>query len=141
MCGFIGEIRKASNRPQNLGVIEKLNELITHRGPDSFGSAKLGQSTFAHRRLSILDLSNNAHQPMFDEAKKLLLVFNGEIYNYQEIRRDLLSLGHEFNGSGDTEVLLKSYVQWGEKCVHRLNGMFSFGIYDLKKKLFFGIIN
>ena len=137
MCGFVGEIRKARNQPQKIGVIEKLNELIIHRGPDSFGSAQLGQSTFAHRRLSILDLSNNASQPMFDDANELLLVFNGEIYNYQEVRKELLSLGHEFNGSGDTEVLLKSYLQWGEKCVYRLNGMFSFGIYDAKKKLFF----
>ena len=72
-------------------------------------------------------------------ANDLLLVFNGEIYNYQEIRKELLSLGHKFNGSGDTEVLLKSYVQWGEKCVYRLNGMFSFGIYDAKKKVIFCI--
>ena len=137
MCGFVGEVSNSSNPPQNLKILERLNALLVHRGPDSSGAKQLGQSSFAHRRLSILDLSNSAAQPMVDTQHQLSMVFNGEIYNYKEIRKDLSNLGHVFKGSGDTEVLLKSYVEWGDQCVHRLNGMYSFGIYDHKKNIFF----
>jgi asparagine synthase (glutamine-hydrolysing) len=136
MCGFVGEVSNSSNPPRDLEILERLNSLVIHRGPDSSGTKQLGQSSFAHRRLSILDLSNNAAQPMVDKQHQLSMVFNGEIYNYKEIRNELSNLGHVFTGNGDTEVLLKSYVEWGDQCVHHLNGMYSFGIYDHKKNLF-----
>ena len=103
MCGFVGEVSNSSNPPQNLKILERLNALLVHRGPDSSGAKQLGQSSFAHRRLSILDLSNSAAQPMVDTQHQLSMVFNGEIYNYKEIRKDLSNLGHVFKG----RVILK----------------------------------
>jgi len=92
---------------------------------------------FGFRRLSILDLSENGHQPMqFDEAG-LWIVFNGEIYNYLELRNDLIKYGYKFNSNSDTEVILKSYHKWGEKCVHKFNGMWAFVIWDTKNKKLF----
>ena len=92
---------------------------------------------FGHRRLSILDLSANGHQPMCDQSQRYWITYNGEIYNHEPLRQELESLGHHFFSGTDTEVLLRSYIEWGEECLHRLNGMFSFGIYDRQEdKLF-----
>ncbi|MCK5920240.1 MAG: N-acetylglutaminylglutamine amidotransferase, partial [Methylococcales bacterium] len=92
---------------------------------------------FGHRRLSIIDLSEKAHQPMVDAALGLTIVFNGTIYNYPELRAQLIDKGHQFYSTGDTEVILKAYAQWGEHCVERLNGMFAFAIWNLRNETLF----
>lgn len=137
MCGIIGfasykEIKKREYL--RLGRDE-----IIHRGPDDYGEwwSDDGKVGFGHRRLSIIDLSKAAHQPMQDISKNLTIVFNGEIYNYLEIKKDLESMGYVFQTSSDTEVLLMAWKKWGEKCLDYINGMFSFAIYDKIKGYIF----
>ena len=137
MCGIIGYASKAS-RVDADWLKAGVNE-IKHRGPDDSGiwiseSAHVG---FGHRRLSILDLSPLGHQPLVNDALGLSLIFNGEIYNFLEIKLDLISLGHSFISTSDTEVLLKGYAQWGSNILERLNGMFAFAIYDSRQNILF----
>jgi asparagine synthase (glutamine-hydrolysing) len=127
MCGIGGTVGLADRK-----VVTAMNDAMSHRGPDDHGvyidekhSVALG-----HRRLSILDLSPTGHQPMSYRNGRYWAVFNGEIYNFAEIRDQLVSLGHSFISRSDTEVLLASYAQWGAACVSRLRGMFVFAIYD-----------
>ena len=103
---------------------------LARRGPDHEGVFADGPLAFGHRRLSIIDLSAHSHQPMVDKALGLTLVFNGTIYNYRELRRELAALGYRFFSEGDTEVILKSYHAWGEDCVERFDGMFAFAIWS-----------
>lgn len=134
MCSIYGALGK------NYKIIEQsFSKELDHRGPDDAGiyyddSKNL---SLGHTRLSIIDLSNHAHQPMCDSDDKYVLVFNGEIYNYQEIKKELISLGRDFNTSSDTEVVLKSFMQWGEKCAEKFRGMFAFCVYDKKKEVLF----
>ncbi|WP_443627726.1 asparagine synthase (glutamine-hydrolyzing) [Candidatus Njordibacter sp. Uisw_002] len=125
-----------------IGSVEKdilalANQAIAHRGPDSdgFWISPCQRVAFAHRRLSIVDLSSDGHQPMQSTCGLYSVVFNGEIYNFREIRRVLEHLGREFKGSSDTQVLLAAYIEWGEECLQYFNGMFSFVIYDQSKGL------
>ena len=111
---------------------------IQHRGPDEDGLYIDGSVGLGFRRLAILDLSPAAHQPMLSEDGQQVLVFNGEIFNYVELRQELRALGHTFRSTGDTEVLLHSYQEWGQECLNKLNGMWAFVIYDLKKGMLFG---
>ncbi|MTE26544.1 asparagine synthase (glutamine-hydrolyzing) [Winogradskyella ouciana] len=134
MCGYVGYV--------NFGNEELLNratQVIAHRGPDN-------QSVFwdtnqriglGHRRLSIIDLSNQSNQPFWNEDKSLVIAYNGEIFNYLEIRKELQNKGFGFRTNSDTEVLLKGYEYFGESILNRLNGMFSFVIYNAKTKSFF----
>jgi len=85
---------------------------------------------FGHRRLSILDVTNFGHQPMSDLSKNIWITYNGEIYNFKELRADLYGLGHRFKTNTDTEVIIYAYIEWGIECLNKLNGMFSFAIYD-----------
>jgi asparagine synthase (glutamine-hydrolysing) len=112
---------------------------MTHRGPDDCGawSSLDGRVAFGHRRLAIIDLSPKGHQPMLSRFGAATLTFNGEIYNYLELRAELQALGYSFDSESDTEVLLAAYAQWGTDCLRRLNGMFAFGIYDADEKLLF----
>ena len=103
---------------------------IERRGPDDSGIYLQGAVGFGHRRLSIIDLSDKSHQPMVDRESGLAIVFNGSIYNYPQLRTELQSLGHSFVSHGDTEVILRAFLQWGEACVSRLIGMFAFVIRD-----------
>ena len=137
MCGLVGA---ASTRGQVARQwLERGNLAIQHRGPDDSGEwwshdQKVG---LAHRRLSIIDLSEAGHQPMLVESANLAIVFNGEIYNFRELQTELRELGWKFESSGDTEVILAAYQLWGVECVRRFNGMFAFAIYDgLKQRLF-----
>lgn len=132
MCGIAGF--NWNNKEQ----ITKMNHSLMHRGPDDEGVFMDEQVSLGHRRLSILDLSRQGHQPMFNDDKTMVIIFNGEVYNYKEIREELIALGcSSFNSASDTEVLLKAYQEWGEDCLSRFNGMFAFCIYDiLSKKLF-----
>lgn len=151
MCGISALISKNPFSPRDL---EKMNDLVFHRGPDGYGYQFWNVGTnedikataykkfpanylgFGHRRLSILDLTAEGRQPM--AVDNLTIVFNGEIYNYVEIKEELKSLGYTFNSRTDTEVLIKSYIQWGEECLNTLNGMFSFLLYDEFKNEIFG---
>ena len=123
MCGIY-----LTNIPFAEEEVKVKLESILFRGPDYTGIQKIADLTFGHLRLSILDLDVRSHQPM--NFENLTIVFNGEIYNFQEIKKELLTLGYTFNTSGDTEVLLKGYKEWGEGIVPKLNGMFAFAIYN-----------
>jgi asparagine synthase (glutamine-hydrolysing) len=111
---------------------------LGHRGPDDSGVLADGRAAFAFRRLSILDLSPAGHQPFSSEDGSVALVFNGEIYNYAELRDELRALGHHFRSTGDTEVLLHAYLEWGVDCLQRLNGMWAFLIHDRRQERVFG---
>jgi asparagine synthase (glutamine-hydrolysing) len=138
MCGFSGQINLK-------GIVDKVDLensalSIKHRGPDAFGTWYSDKEDvgLVHRRLSIIDLSDAANQPMSFLSNQLIIVFNGEIYNFREIKSTLLSVGINFNTSSDTEVILAAYSHWGKNCVKFLSGMFSFAIYDIStKNLFF----
>ena len=137
MCGITGF---ASNRNQvSREWFLKGRDRLTHRGPDDSGSwiSDNGSIGLGHRRLSILDLSKSGHQPMKNIDKSLIIVFNGELYNYIDLKKELISLGYIFESETDTEVILQAYKNWGIKCVEKFNGMFSFSIYDKYKNIFF----
>jgi asparagine synthase (glutamine-hydrolysing) len=111
--------------------LEAMTGLIAHRGPDDQGIFTDERIGLGHRRLSILDLSPNGHQPMKDEETNCIIVFNGEVYNYIELREELKTLGYNFRTQTDTEVVMKAYAAWGEGCAERFNGMWSFALYDI----------
>ena len=129
MCGICGELRFDGAAP-DLTLLARMSEKLAQRGPDNAGTYSDGPLAFGHRRLSIIDLSSQANQPMVDAALQLALVFNGTIYNYRELRVELLTLGYKFFSEGDSEVILKAYHAWGDDCVKRFIGMFAFAIWD-----------
>lgn len=134
MCGIFG-IKQLSNNFQE-NEIKSYLETIKHRGPDSDGVFVDKKIAFGFRRLSIIDLSSKANQPITNEDKSIWLVFNGEIYNFQDLKNELVS--HKFKSNTDSEVLIHGYEQWGmEKLLSKINGMFAFAIYDQKKQLLF----
>lgn len=126
MCGIVG-IWNYNNKVSR-DTLERMRNKLAHRGPDDSGIFIDQDVGLAHQRLSIIDLSELGHQPMLDD--ELVIVFNGEIYNFQEIRKELESKGHQFKSNSDTEVILKSYREWGKKAVDRFRGMFAFAIFD-----------
>ena len=136
MCGICGELRFDGATP-DLTAVDRMSEQLARRGPDDAGTYQNGALAFGHRRLSIIDLSAAAHQPMVDTALQLTLVFNGTIYNYRELRDELLTLGYTFFSEGDSEVILKAYHAWGEHCVKRFIGMFAFAIWDQRSSQLF----
>ena len=136
MCGICGELR-FDGREADLGAVRRMTQRLERRGPDHGGSYSDGPLGFGHRRLSIIDLSEHANQPMVDQELGLALVFNGTIYNYPALREELLGLGYHFFSHGDTEVILKSWHAWGVDCVERLHGMFAFAIWQMREKRLF----
>ena len=136
MCGICGELRFDGLSPQQ-DVIDRMLQKLERRGPDNEGSYFDGPAALGHRRLSIIDLSEKANQPMLDKQHDLVLVFNGTIYNYPELRSHLKDKGHEFVSHGDSEVILKAYAQWGVDCLQHLHGMFAFAIWDKKETQLF----
>lgn len=136
MCGICGLIWRDRDRPAS-GEVEIMNAAIFHRGPDDGGVYSHGGLALGHRRLAIIDVSDLGHQPMLGQDGDLALVFNGEIYNFVELREDLKQRGHSFVSNSDTEVLLRSYEEWGAACVSKFNGMWAFVIFNKKtNKLF-----
>jgi asparagine synthase (glutamine-hydrolysing) len=135
MCGITGFTNKTENAN---GVISEMMDKIRHRGPDAEGKYVDGDIALGHRRLSIIDVSSSGDQPIFNEDGSLVIVFNGEIYNYREIREKLIAAGHTFKTNTDTEVLIHGYEEFGEKLLNMLRGMFAFVIWDKKKKELFG---
>ena len=136
MCGICGEIRFDTQSP-DVEAIRRMMAKLERRGPDSGGEYVNGPVGLGHRRLSIIDLSARSNQPMVDEKLNLAIVFNGTIYNYPQLREELITKGYEFFSSGDTEVIIKAYAEWGERCVQRLHGMFAFAIWDKSKDRLF----
>ena len=136
MCGICGQLR-FDKKPVQSGVLSTMMSKIARRGPDASGQWSDGSIGFGHQRLSIIDLSNYAAQPMKDEALDLVLVFNGTIYNYQSLRQDLTKQGYSFFSHSDTEVIIKAYHFWGEDCVTHLDGMFAFCIWNQKNNQLF----
>jgi asparagine synthase (glutamine-hydrolysing) len=136
MCGICGELRFDDQAP-DLVAVERMKGRLARRGPDDEGSWNAGPIALGHRRLAIIDLSRQAHQPMVDDELGLALVFNGTIYNYPALREELIGRGYEFFSHGDTEVILKAYAEWGERCVERFSGMFAFALWDLRQRLLF----
>lgn len=132
MCGICGIIRKGDNKD----IIKKMNDRIMHRGPDGEGYYIDGDIAFGHRRLSIIDLSTG-DQPIYNEDNSVVTVYNGEIYNYVELRSELESLGHEFKTKSDTEVLVHGYEEWHTDLPKHLRGMFAFAIHDKKRNEIF----
>jgi len=129
MCGICGELR-FDKQPADLSIIQRMTTRLERRGPDHGGSFSDGPLGFGHRRLAIIDLSEHSDQPLVDQELSLSLVFNGAIYNYRELRRELQAKGYHFFSEGDSEVILKAWHAWGEACVERLHGMFAFAIWD-----------
>lgn len=135
MCGISGIISKRDH-PVESSCIQRITDLVAHRGPDGKGYYFGNNFALGHRRLSILDLSEHGQQPMV-YAERYWIVFNGEIYNYVEIRSELEKKGHTFRSATDTEVILAAYAEWGHDCCARFNGMWAFAIYDAHdEKLF-----
>ncbi len=137
MCGFVGFIDKL-NKDEKQKTIKLMADRIIHRGPDQEGYYIDDNIALGHRRLSIIDLASGT-QPMFNEDKSIVVVFNGEIYNYQEIKKELETKGHEFKTNSDTEVLVHGYEEYKEELFNKLRGMFAFIIYDIKNNEMIGV--
>ena len=134
ICGFTGEMLDLNDRK---AVIKHMTDVITHRGPDSDGEYFGDGVTMGFRRLSIIDIASTGDQPIYNEDRTLVITFNGEIYNYQDLRRELLSAGHTFTTQTDTETILHGFEEWGEHVLDHLRGMFAFAIWNTKTKRLF----
>ena len=137
MCGLVVMLG-LGGRPADAAVLTRMAQSIAHRGPDDSGLYLDHHVGFGFRRLSILDLSPAGHQPMCSEDGQLVIVFNGEIYNYIELRDELQAAGYHFRSTSDTEVLLAAYRQWGPNCLAKLNGMWAFVIHERRRGVLFG---
>ncbi len=137
MCGFIGVFDRKGDLRSKEEAVFRAGKKIIHRGPDDEGAYIDDFWGVYFRRLSIIDTSPSGHQPMFSDNKDLVIVYNGEIYNYIELREDLIRRGYDFRTRSDTEVLLKSFQEFGPACVDRLRGMFAFAIWDRRRKKLF----
>jgi len=136
MCGIAG-IFNLNGEPVSPVFLRKMTDAIAHRGPDGEGFYIDSFIGLGHRRLAIIDLSPSGHQPMVTPDKQYAITYNGEIYNYRELRLELENLGHTFRSASDTEVALHSYIEWGEKCLDRFNGMFAFAVWDRTEQRLF----
>ena len=136
MCGIAG-IFNLNGEPVSPILLRRMTDVLAHRGPDGEGFYIDNFIGLGHRRLAIIDLSPAGHQPMINTNGEYALTYNGEIYNFQELRVELESLGHAFRSRTDTEVVLHSYIQWGRECVHRFNGMFALAIWDKTRQELF----
>jgi len=134
MCGIIGYYHYNTDRKISHEIFDRAVDLMVHRGPDGKGLYQKDEIGLGHRRLSILDLSDRASQPMFSADKKIVIVYNGEIYNFLSIKRKLKKKGVEFKSTSDTEVILQSYIEWGLQSIDMLKGIFAFAIWDYRFK-------
>ncbi len=137
MCGIAGKININSNTKVPTGEILEMISVLSHRGPDDEGIKILNNVGLGHKRLAIIDLSKKGHQPMTNIDGDIWVIFNGEIYNFQEIRAKLIQKGHKFNSNSDTEVIIAAYKEYGTDCLKHFRGMFSFALFDLKEDTLF----
>src|SRR5580765_8256455 len=128
MCGLCGVV--ALGRPPEIETVRAMASALDHRGPDGEGEFSDEGVAFGFRRLAIIDLSDAAMQPFASDDGALRLVYNGEIYNYVELRRELQGRGHSFRTQSDTEVIVRAYEEWGDDCVRRFNGMWALALWD-----------
>ena len=137
MCGIVGIVSASITRDRTL--LGRMRDSMRHRGPDDAGEwhSPDGRVALGHRRLAIIDLSPGGHQPMADSTGTLCRTSKGEIYNHQDLRRDLSARGHVFRTASDTEVILEAYRAWRTDCLAHLNGMFAFGLYDTERRRIF----
>jgi asparagine synthase (glutamine-hydrolysing) len=133
MCGIAG-ILHMDGRPASPIAMKAMTDLLSHRGPDGEGQYCDGPMGLGHRRLSIIDLSDAARQPMTTRDGRFILTYNGEIYNFKELRAELSALGHMFHSTGDSVVLLAAFAEWGLSAIYKFNGMFAFGIWDRERR-------
>src|SRR6266702_2216199 len=133
MCGICGVYDMRSREPVSRELIERMTDLISHRGPDDSGVYLDGDIGLGFARLSIIDLSGG-HQPISNETGDIWIVFNGEIWNYKALRKELIEKGHHFHTNSDTETIVHAYEEYGVDCVARLHGMFGFAIWDATRK-------
>jgi asparagine synthase (glutamine-hydrolysing) len=135
MCGIAGVFRRGGAvGPEDVAAVERATSVQSHRGPDDSGIYRDSRAVLGHRRLSIIDLSPSGHQPMSNEDGTVWVTYNGEIYNYRELRPELSSRGHSFRSNSDTEILIHGYEEWGiEGLLQRLRGMYAFGLYDWRQ--------
>ena len=136
MCGICGTLHLNNSAPE-LAAVDRMLDKLARRGPDHSGSFSDGPIALGHRRLAIIDLSEHSNQPLVDNKLGLVIVFNGTIYNYSELRKQLQGMGYEFSSQGDTETILKAYAAWGEQCVEHLHGMFAFAIWNMHNQTLF----
>lgn len=136
MCGIAGYFN-LNGRPASEIILKKMTDKTRHRGPDGEGQYIDGGVALGHRRLAIIDLSPAGHQPMLSGSGRYVITYNGEVYNFKELRVELERLGHQFRSKTDTEVIIEAYAEWGAECVARFNGMFGFAIWDKKEKELF----
>jgi asparagine synthase (glutamine-hydrolysing) len=136
MCGIAG-ILNLNGEPVAHPTLKAMTDATAHRGPDGEGFWVDDNIGFGHRRLAILDLSDAAHQPMKSHDGQVVLIYNGEVYNFRELRRELEEEGYNFRSSGDTEVVLNAYHAWGSDCIKRFNGMFAFAVWDARRETLF----
>ncbi|MEO5672118.1 MAG: asparagine synthase (glutamine-hydrolyzing) [Ramlibacter sp.] len=135
MCAILGWLRTGPDR-WDPSILDRMAEILRHRGPDDSGEFHDAAAGIAlgHRRLAIIDLSQDSHQPMVDAHSGVVLAYNGELYNFRVLREELRRLGHEFRSSGDTEVVLRSYLEWGTDCFERMAGMFALALWDPRSR-------
>jgi asparagine synthase (glutamine-hydrolysing) len=133
MCGIAGRFNYDPRRPVDAGVLSAMTDAVLHRGPDAAGHYLAPGIGLGHRRLSIIDLSTG-DQPLANEDGSVQVVFNGEIYNFAEVRAELVTRGHRFRTGSDTEIIVHGYEEWGERCVDRFRGMFAFALWDAKAR-------
>ncbi len=137
MCGIAGRYNFFSGAPVRTELLKKMCDLLAHRGPDGQGIFHDGPLGLGHRRLAVIDLTEHAHQPMTSDDGKVSITYNGEIYNFRELRKTLEACGHRFRSRSDTEVVLAAYREYGIKCLHHLRGMFAFAIWDAREHMLF----
>src|SRR6202453_750316 len=133
MCGICGQFNFGDRAPVCRKTVERMANSISHRGPDDEGYYIAGPIGLGFRRLSIIDLEGG-HQPMSDQEESVWVIFNGEIYNFPELKRELEDLGHVFRTKCDTEVIVHGYKQWGDDVLNHLNGMFGLAIWDVRRE-------
>jgi asparagine synthase (glutamine-hydrolysing) len=136
MCGLVGVVDLLGERPVDRDLLERMNESQHHRGPDEGGLHLEPGAGLGHRRLSIIDLSTG-QQPLYNEDRSVVIVFNGEVYNFRDLYRQLSAAGHRFRTRSDTEAIVHAWEEWGERCVERLRGMFAFAIWDRNRATLF----
>src|SRR6187455_1406398 len=136
MCGIVGMFDMRGKRDINRDLLSRMNESQHHRGPDECGMHVEPGVGLGHRRLSIIDLSTG-QQPLYNEDRSVVVVYNGEIYNYQQLIPELTALGHTFRTRSDTEVIVHAWEAWGAACVERLRGMFAFALWDRNRQTLF----
>jgi asparagine synthase (glutamine-hydrolysing) len=137
MCGICGKLNFDNERPVSKEELRRMSGMLAHRGPDGEGVWAGDNVGLAHRRLAIIDLRPDAGQPMCNEDRTVWITFNGEIYNFRELRAELQAQGHVFRTNSDTETIIHAYEQYGRECLHRLRGMFAFAIWDARSKTLF----